>query len=64
MTLARHWHASAVDQEPLTEDAEVDVDTSELDLCFEETFTLVQRRSRRRARSFLRIRAEPANPFR
>ncbi|KAI0702231.1 hypothetical protein C8Q76DRAFT_802523 [Earliella scabrosa] len=40
-----------------------DVDTTELDLCVEDTFPLLQRRSRGRARSFLRIRAEPADLF-
>ena len=64
MTLVRLWHASAVDQEPLTEETEVDVDTSELDPCVEDTFMFFQPRSRGTARSFLRIRAEPADLFR
>ena len=64
MTSVRLWHAYAVDQEPLAEEAEVDVDTRELDPCLEDTFMLLQPRSRGTARSFLRIREEPADFFR
>ena len=65
MTLAQLWHALAVDQEPLAEEAEVDFDTSELDPCFDEHVPAPQVTTPRKSgRSFLRIIADPRGLFR